>query len=184
MDKDAELKEFFEFLTGGAHDIKKTDLIFELENYAFKISEDVLKKIQEDVERHKSQTINYEDFKNMWKKNVEKASVLSERETAVQLFNILLDIVYTDSSQIKDRISADDIKKILTVLEISNNDPRNFNNRSETKKNLLADNMIKAIDLDQDNFVSLSDFEFLLKFYNENKDNPANNVTSNITKKY
>jgi|LauGreDrversion4_2_1035121.scaffolds.fasta_scaffold724512_1 hypothetical protein len=184
MDKEAELKEFFEFLTGGAHDIKKADLIFELENYAFKISEEVLKKIQEDVERHKSQTINYEDFKNMWKKNVEKTSVLSERETAVQLFNILLDIVYTESSQIKDKISADDIKKILSVLEISNNEPRNPNHRSETKRNLLAENMIKSIDLDQDNFVSLSDFEFLLKYYNENKDNSANLTPSNITKKY
>lgn len=182
MDKEAELKEFFDFIAGeNSHEIKKADLIFSLENYALNLGEDVIKRIQEDIEKHKATTLNFEDFKNLWKHSVEKTQY-STRETAEQLFNLLLDMVYTNPLELKDKIGNDGVKKIISTLKIDWKSVTKSNKHKENDLENLIKDMVNSIDLDGDGKISLSDFEFMLKYFNESKNGHITTVGNTTTK--
>ena len=169
MDRETELKEFFDFLVNNkeSHEIKKSDLIFGLENYALNLSEDVMKRITEDIERHKAASLNFEDFKNLWKHNVEKTT-LSTRETSEQLFNLILDSVFPNPLELKDKINAEALKKAILALKIDWRGKAKYS-KSSNDIEQLVDDMIRAIDIDGDGQISLADFEFMMKFFNESE---------------
>ena len=161
---DIELDDFFYFLTENKKEISKDDLIFSLNNYALNLNNEELQILSEDIrnKHSKSENLNLEDFKNLWKHNSEK-NKNSTRESAEHVFNLILETSNSNKNRLGDKITTETLLKAIEMLNIE------MKPSDGEDKNEIVKEMIECIDKDEDGQVGLTDFEFLLNKYYESK---------------
>ena len=107
------------------------------------------------------------------------------RETSEQIFKLILDTINSNKKlELNEKISTDSLISTLTLLKI--NWKQIVGSRfKESEIELVVKEMINAIDLDGDGQIGLSDFEFMLKYFNEsrNGDFVSNSGTTSSTNK-
>lgn len=207
---DEELRNLFAFLGGEANkeNLKSTNVIFGLENYALPISPENIKVIKAEIKRKaKDGHIAYEDFKSLWSANIDLK--VPAKDMALHFFNIMTELL-ENTPQVKEVIKNDPnfklekinkamLEDLLTMLSVMDETPEqeeevedktaslnrrsvsvkkkvahlkmsvtssNMNAKVETENvKTVAKEMIDILDSDEDQCITIKDFEFVINEY-------------------
>lgn len=189
----SEIINLFKFLSNQTSDkIDKGStetILFGIDNYFNSIPQTLKDKIKKDIIYYsKDNSIQIDDFKNLWVTNMNFDLSNSIKDSTNQIFSLIQDYLHKD--RFDKKITAEEIEKLLQNLDVkikidanefeefleSNKGDKNTkisrkhemelrNKFIDIKRKEIAQEMIQCIDLDEDNFVSPEDLEYLVADY-------------------
>lgn len=189
----SEIINLFKFLSNQTNDkIDKGStetILFGIDNYFNSIPQSLKDKIKKDIIYYsKDNSIQIDDFKNLWVTNMNFDLSNSIKDSTNQIFSLIQDYLHKD--RFDKKITAEEIEKLLQNLDIkikidanefeefleSNKGDKTTkisrklemelrNKFIDIKRKEIAQEMIQCIDLDEDNFVSPEDLEYLIADY-------------------
>lgn len=119
---DEEIRNLFFFLaseagTPGIENLKVSDVLFGLENYALDIPTENLKTIKYQIEKkERDGRISYDDFRHLWLSYVDyKPNV---KEMSNQMFNMISDVLTGAKNEYNDKLEKIDKHQLANLIKL------------------------------------------------------------------